>query len=309
MKIAKPLKQKVDNLCQIDYWYSWDYDINQTPLFNIFHSAFAGSTGNVFEQIYVTIRNNPTVYETEETFSTYNVGFSDAEITNYYVSLFGSNYFCYDPDIANDRIAITRKVRSIYQSNLYKYRKLVELMGYTYNPLFNVDGVELYANAESIGDTDSIHNPTGAIKNGVPLSTGETSAPVNPPTVTHEVAPYDATDTKLQSKDVQSGQTVTDYTEYSETNATIHRPAGNLVYNDSTGKYEPKTFVINEKDNAFGVAFNGPERYYAEKRIRQGNIGVTKTQELIEAQREVVKFNILDEFFKDINEHILVGIY
>lgn len=307
MKIAKPLKQKVDNLCQIDYWYSWDYDVNQTPLFNIFHSAFAGNKGNVFQEIYVTIRNNPTTYETEETFNSYNVGFTDVEITNYYVSLFGSNYFCYDPDIANDRVVITRKVKSIYEANLYKYRKLVELMGYNYNPLFNVDGVELYSNAESIGDTDSLHNPTGTIKNGVPLNTDET--PVNPPTVTHEVAPYDDANTKLESKDIQSGQTVTDYTEYSETNATIHHAAANLVYNDSTGKYEPKTFVINEKDNAFGVAFNGPERYYAEKRIRQGNIGVTKTQELIEAQREVVKFNILDEFFKDINEHILVGIY
>lgn len=301
MKIAKPLKQKVDNLCQIDYWYSWDYDIDQTPLFNIFHSAFAGSTGNVFKEIYVTIRNNPTSYENEETFSTYNVGFTDVEITNYYASLFGSNYFCYDPDIANDVIAITRKVKSIYQANLYKYRKLIELMGYDYNPLFNVDGVELYANAESIGDTDSVHNPTGTIKNGADNT--------NQPTVKHNVAPYDATTTKLESEDVQSGQTVTDYTEYSETNATIHHAAGNLVYNESTGKYEPKTFVINEKDNAFGVAFNGPERYYAEKRIRQGNIGVTKTQELIESQREVVKFNILDEFFKDINEHILVGIY
>lgn len=307
MKIAKPLKQKVDNLCQIDYWYSWDYDTNQTPLFNIFHSAFAGNKGNVFEEIYVTIRNNPTTYETEETFSSYNVGFTDVEITNYYVSLFGSNYFCYDPDIANDRVAITRKVKSIYEANLYKYRKLVELMGYNYNPLFNVDGVELYSNAESIGDTDSLHNPTGTIKNGVPLNNENT--PVNPPTVKHNVAPYDDANTKLESEDIQSGQTITDYTEYSETNATIHHPAGNLVYNDSTGKYEPKTFVINEKDNAFGVAFNGPERYYAEKRIRQGNIGVTKTQELIEAQREVVKFNILDEFFKDINEHILVGIY
>lgn len=307
MKMKKPLKQKVDNLCQIDYWYSWDYDVNQTPLYGIFHSAFAGNKGNVFNEIYVTIRNNPTSYGAEETYCTYNVGFSDVEITNYYVSLFGSNYFCYDPDIASDKVAITRKVKSIYEANLYKYRRLIELMGYDYNPLFNVDGVELYSNAESVGDTDSLHNPTGTIKTGA--GTDETSAPVNPPTVTHEVAPYDTTDTKIESRDVQSGQTITDYTEYSESNATIHHPAGNLVYNESTGKYEPKTFVINEKDNAFGVAFNGPERYYAEKRIRQGNIGVTKTQELIEAQREVVKFNILDEFFKDINEHILVGIY
>ena len=301
MKMKKPLKQKVDNLCQIDYWYSWDYDVNQTPLYGIFHSAFSGTKGNVFKEIYVTIRNNPTSYGAEETFSTYNVGFTDVEITNYYVSLFGSNYFCYDPDIATDRVAITRKVKSIYDANLYKYRKLIELMGYDYNPLFNVDGTELYSNAESIGDTDSLHNPTGTIKTG--------ANDESKPTVKHNVAPYDNDTAKLQSEDVQSGQTITDYTAYSESNATIHHPAGNLVYDESTGKYEPKTFVINEKDNAFGVAFNGPERYYAEKRIRQGNIGVTKTQELIEAQREVVKFNILDEFFKDINEQILVGIY
>lgn len=302
MKMKKPLKQKVDNLCQIDYWYSWDYDVNQTPLYGIFHSAF--STGNVFNEIYVTIRDNPTSYGAEETYRTYNVGFSDVEVTTYYVSLFGSNYFCYDPDIASDKVAITRKVKSIYTENLYKYRKLIELMGYDYNPLYNVDGVELYSNAESIGDTDSIHNPTGTIKSGA-----DPDNPKNAPKVKHNVAPYDNDTAKLQSEDVQSGQTITDYTAYSESNATIHHAAGNLVYNESTGKYEPKTFVINEKDNAFGVAFNGPERYYAEKRIRQGNIGVTKTQELIEAQREVVKFNILDEFFKDINEHILVGIY
>lgn len=301
MKMKKPLKQKVDNLCQIDYWYSWDYAVDQTPLYGIFHSAFAGMKGNVFNEIYVTIRNNPTSYGAEETYCTYNVGFSDVEITNYYVSLYGSHYFCYDPDIASDKVAITRKVKSIYEANLYKYRKLIELMGYDYNPLYNVDGVELYSTAESIGDTDSIHNPTGMIKTGANSD--------NAPTVKHNVAPYDSETAKLQSEDIQSGQTITDYTDYSESNATIHHPAGNLVYNESTGKYEPKTFVINEKDNAFGVAFNGPERYYAEKRIRQGNIGVTKTQELIEAQREVVKFNILDEFFKDINEHILVGIY
>lgn len=301
MKIAKPLKQKVDNLCQVDYWYSWDYDVDQTPLYGLFHSAFAGNKGNVFNEIYVTIRNNPTSYGAEETYCTYNVGFSDVEITNYYVSLFGSNYFCYDPDIASDKVAITRKVKSIYEANLYKYRRLIELLGYDYNPLYNVDGTELYSNAESIGDTDSIHNPTGTIKNGADSD--------NAPTVKHNVTPYDSETAKLQSEDIQSGQTITDYTAYSETSSTIHHPAGNLVYNDSTGKYEPKTFVINEKDNAFGVAFNGPERYYAEKRIRQGNIGVTKTQELIEAQREVVKFSILDEFFKDINEHILVGIY
>ena len=63
------------------------------------------------------------------------------------------------------------------------------------------------------------------------------------------------------------------------------------------------------KDSAFGVAIEGAERYYAEKRIRQGNIGITKSTELIQSQREVVRYNILDEFFKDLEKEIIVGVF
>ena len=294
------LKKKMMSLTTIEDWDNYMVG-SASQLDTLFNRLF--DNGNIFQDIYVAIRNNPQNSSQEEnpTYTYYNVGHSTKEITRYFVTKFGLNYFAYRPDNGDEFAELKMKLLGIYEANLYKYRKLVELMGYKYNPIWNVDGTELYSNAESIGDTDSIHNPTGTIKNG--------ANDESKPTVKHNVAPYDDTNTKLESEDIQSGQTITDYSEYSETNATIHHSAGNLVYDDSTGKYEPKTFVINEKDNAFGVAFNGPERYYAEKRIRQGNIGVTKTQELIEAQREVVKFNILDEFFKDINEHILVGIY
>ena len=297
---SQNLKKKMMSLTTIEDWDNYMVG-SASQLDTLFNRLF--DNGNIFQNIYVAIRNNPQNSSQEEnpTYTYYNVGYSTKEITRYFVTKFGLNYFAYRPDNGDEFAELKMKLLGIYNANLYKYRKLVELMGYKYNPIWNVDGTELYSNAESIGDTDSIHNPTGTIKNG--------ANDESKPTVKHNVAPYDDTNTKIESEDIQSGQTITDYSEYSETNATIHHPAGNLVYNDSTGEYEPKTFVINEKDNAFGVAFNGPERYYAEKRIRLGNIGVTKTQELIEAQREVVKFNILDEFFKDINEHILVGIY
>lgn len=297
---SRNLKKKMMSLTTIEDWDNYMVG-SASQLDTLFNRLF--DNGNIFQSIYVAIRNNPQNSSQEEnpTYIYYNVGHSTKEITRYFVTKFGLNYFAYRPDNGDEFAELKMKLLGIYNANLYKYRKLIELMGYKYHPIWNVDGTELYSNAESIGDTDSIHNPTGTIKNG--------ANDESKPTVKHNVAPYDNTNTKLESEDIQSGQTITDYSGYSETNATIHHPAGNLVYNDSTGNYEPKTFVINEKDNAFGVAFNGPERYYAEKRIRQGNIGVTKTQELIEAQREVVKFNILDEFFKDINEHIIVGIY
>ena len=46
-----------------------------------------------------------------------------------------------------------------------------------------------------------------------------------------------------------------------------------------------------------------------EKLIRQGNIGVTKTTELIESQRELIQHSIVDEYFNDLNKIILVGVY
>ena len=36
---------------------------------------------------------------------------------------------------------------------------------------------------------------------------------------------------------------------------------------------------------------------------------MTKSTELIEAQRNTVRYNILDEFFRDLEKEIVVGIY
>lgn len=44
-------------------------------------------------------------------------------------------------------------------------------------------------------------------------------------------------------------------------------------------------------------------------RTRGGNIGVTKTQELIEAQREVVQFNVTDVIIKSFKRKFCVMIY
>ena len=54
---------------------------------------------------------------------------------------------------------------------------------------------------------------------------------------------------------------------------------------------------------------SGGDKYHTEKRVRQGNIGTTKTQELIASERENLRFTVIDEFFNDINKQILIPIY
>lgn len=42
---------------------------------------------------------------------------------------------------------------------------------------------------------------------------------------------------------------------------------------------------------------------------RSGNIGTTTTQQMIESEREVARFNIIDEFCKELNKQILLDVY
>ena len=42
---------------------------------------------------------------------------------------------------------------------------------------------------------------------------------------------------------------------------------------------------------------------------RSGNIGVTTSQQMIESERELVRFNVIDEFCKELNKEILLSIW
>ena len=287
------LKRKINHLTPIDDWYTYKDNSNHSYLFNLFNQ-FAES--NVFSNIYVAIRKNPenaTEAETNTWLYT-NVGFSINQITDYFDLKYGLNYLPYSFTYDEDKTELARKFKSVYDVNLYKYKKLIELMGYRYNPLFNVDGIELYSNAESLGNITNTNTPTGTIKNSTNIN------------VNHNVNPYNANDqNKLRLESNDSGLAENNYTktsyedEYSVTNTTTHSSA-----NNGEG-----TFTVNSKDNAFGTEMTGPERYYVEKRIRQGNIGVTKTQELIQSERDIVRWNILEEFMKDLEKELVVGIY
>lgn len=310
MYSSKNLRKKVQHLTLIEDWYNNypNYDLS-----NLFTAAIG--VPNIFSTIYVAIRKNPenATEAATETWNYYNVGADMREITNYFVTKYGLNYFAYNFNSGEDCTNIKNRIEAIYNANIYKYRKLIETMGYTYNPLYNVDANELYSNMEAIGDSSSDRTPDGTIINT--SGTLDNNDDIGPSTITNYTNPYDENtgesadyvNDKTEQSAITSKQT---YEEYSETTNIYNKPANHYTFNPDTGKYEPSgIFSVAAADSAFGVALGGAERYYAEKRIRKGNIGVTKSTELIDSQRKVVKFNILDEFFKDLEREIVVGIY
>lgn len=306
--MSQRLNEKMKNLTLIEDWYRAATPHN---LSNLLSDAM---NGNVFASIYVSIRNNPQneTQEGTDTYTYYNVGFSSDDMAKYFNANYSLNYFLYRYDDQTSYGQLRDIISGIYYANKYKYMKLIETMGFRYNPLFNVDGKELYARAESIGDAENEREPQGTVtttsgqKDGSSFISSESTYYKNP--YNNNTVSAVNVDSKTASTPITTEQSYSE--DYKETTKLKNIPANNYSYNSESGKWEPNgVFSVAAADNAFGVDFNGAERYYAEKRIRQGNIGVTKSTELLQAQRDLVRFNILDEFFKDLRPHIVVGIF
>lgn len=263
-----------------------------------------------------------------------NIGLTPQEISESYQTLYGMNYLSVPlmQQSLNQCIrTLGAKMKAIFNLNKGKYLKLLDLQGLSYNPLWNVDGTEIRQTLENEGVNDvsskAFSSDHGGTSDDVKRS--------------HNAAPYDGdgTASKLEWEEETkggntaldsipqygydsstdqwttsagslqnlSGETMSASGSRNETKYT-HRNAENGINDTSEGGYGTD-YVVQAVDTAFGQMLVGGDKMHVEKYLRQGNIGVTKSTELIEAEREILRFSVLKEFFDDINEQLLVGIY
>ena len=258
------------NLQRIDDWYK-----NGSLQAMFTYATRSGTSPNYsyfFRNIWRPFKV-PTAQGLPDSWDWQNVGFTTDDLARIYAASYGKNYLpAFYPSLeeyetAHETDEVTRDVMAILKKNTPKYLKLMELDGYTYNPIWNVDGTELFSSADVHGD--------------------ETTTNVFKDKHTHSVSTYD-----MGAK-----------TEYIDT--TENDPDGS---GDTTTVSHAQT-GIGASEDAFGNTLTDSDFYHADKRVRQGNIGVVSTQALVEEQRELLKYSLLDEFFRDINESILIGVY
>lgn len=220
--------------------------------------AFSDALENFFLHIYIPVKT-PTENGMPDEYAYVNVGLSDSQLSIVYAALYGGNYLV-DPlvlvktdttDYATSIGRLSKRISAVLLINKLKYLKLIELGGYEFNPLWNVDGTEEYTFLENQGMND----------------------------------------VKMQTNIYDGSLKDAAKTEY------IHNNALNDGNEYSGGK------------DVFGNTVTGGDKYHTEKKVRQGNIGVTKSTELIEDAKNLFRENVIMEFFKDINNQILVGIY
>ena len=221
-----------------------------------------------------------------------NVGFTTAEMTDIYWVQYRSLFLSEPLDttslstVALSTAHLSKIIKAILIKNRYKYLKWIDEMGYAYNPLWNVDGTELYQSLDNHGEVKRLDSPI--LQTSIKGQTNSYDGTLKD--TTKETFGYNNT-----TEETVSGLT--------SVNEEQHEHAKNLVNGEEVD------YTVSADDAAFGTALTGGDYMHVEKRLRQGNIGVTKSTELIESEREMVRFNLLQEFFNDINKEILIGIY
>lgn len=279
------------NLLRVNQWNSTLVGTNETALQDAFQQI------TLFEHLYIPVR--PVTSSGMQDVTWVDIGVTIKEMSEIYNTYYGRNFLIEPYVEANgwqvSIAALNRRILSVYHMNMQKYKKLIELAGYEYNPLWNVDGTEEFTYLENKGVNDVKTTYDNAARTDTKGSA--TGNPNNPNVRVQKVTTFDSDTYRNVSAEEEHETYVTGaHKDEVETKITHNNALnGNQDYSGGT--------------DTFGNNVVGGDTYHTEKRVRSGNIGVTKTQELIESERLNLRFSILGEFFKDINEQVLVGIY
>lgn len=163
------------------------------------------------------------------------------------------------------------------------WKKLLESTQFVYNPIHNYD------RNEEITDTreETIDRTQNRTTTGTVTDTGSTNVTGD---VTGNVA----------SKHDVSAENATDYQADTRDNE------------DTTSHNTQETAVQTQSDTQTGEDMAGKDtrsETYKHTSYMFGNIGVTTTQQLIEAEREVVQFSVIEFIADDFKNEFCLSVY
>lgn len=251
-----------------------------------------------FSEIYAPVKV-PTAAGLPDTWTYVNIGFDNAYLAQMYNARYGQNYL-----IRDKALELFPYMQAVFLENLYKYKRLIEIQGYTFNPLWNVDADEKYGFADTHGTTTNTNTHT------VNMTTTHTTDQ----TVTNKSRDYAGNVPGDTEYDTQQRVQNTDTNDtHNNENSTEEDNQDVIVQEHTALKHtvEGQQKDITVKKDINPLEFEVPEidNLHVERHVRQGNIGVTKSTELLQDAIEYVKNNVITEFFKDLNDVILVGVF
>ena len=224
--------------------------------------------------------------------------FTAPEMFSYFASKYGERdfYKAYDSESepsntnavkqASDYIALYGK------SHKYEYDKLVDTLSLEYNPIENYSMTEKGTDTRTpnLTQTNTGKNTQENSGTNSQKNTGTNTNTVNlDNSVTTGKTTFDKSDSFINDTQTKNSGTNTDTTSIDETNTAT------LAGKTTTDTTETMSTTGNEKT--------------VHEFTRSGNIGVTTSQQMIESERQLAMFSVVDLFVKAIADIILIGVY
>ena len=160
-----------------------------------------------------------------------------------------------------DPVTLKTAVKFWSRKSLPVWQELYDTTQYEYNPIWNKDGTFTETETRNLAGTSS-NTETRNLAGG--------------------------------SQDTGTGSGTTEYDVFgynSETAAHESKTTDSNTYSRTGSSTQTGTITDQGASSDTGTILH--------ERTEQGNIGITSTQELIERQRAVVEFNIMDRIIKD----------
>lgn len=304
----------------------WSYDAGSTilPLFYGCH-LFDGTIPSEFDE-----ESQPIKYH-------YDLDFEYADLKKAYIEWYGERrigkalppvdsyaYSVHDSStmarslIATDAEAydycgawLSDQIQLFIKANTDKYLKLVDTIGFKYDPISNYDMTE--TKDTTIGEESVSHVVD---KNGKQLTFMSNQVDLTAPTegdmdgADAHISDWNSADKDSVSTTINNPNEVKHYTTTYDDDSDDR-----LEWREVQGIANAKTSQDTElAAKAQETLYNGEN--YTDTRSkdndsyelkRSGNIGVTTSQQMIESEREVARFNLLKEFFEDLNRYLLLA--
>lgn len=170
-----------------------------------------------------------------------------------------------------DPVTLKTSVKFWSRKSLPVWQELYDTTQYEYNPIWNKDGTYRDLETRNLAGTSSNTETRN-------LAGGSQDSGTGSGTTEYDVFGYNSETAAHESK-------TTDSNTYSRTGSSTQ--TGTIA---DQGASSDTGTILHE-------------------RTEQGNIGITSTQELIEKQRAVVEFNIMDRIIKDFIERFCLLVY
>lgn len=265
------------NLKTVETWYKMPTITSDTvrTLEKVFQNATSrGNNSYFFQDIWIPLKDRDNEHKMLDTVTYTNVGITTEQMAQIYRTLYSRNLL--SVPLIN------------WEDDSLKYAASVDELSIKMKSILNLN---LYKYLKWIESMGYAYNPLWNVD-----GTESFQFIDNHGKVTRTETPYTWIDNELSTAPYDSATLKA--TEKTRT-----------TYNGTAQSKEEHDNVTEAELDGPVHAVTGGDFSHIEKRIRQGNIGVTKTTELINDERELVKFNLIQEFFNDINKQLLVGIY